>query len=182
MRGLRDPAIWRGLAAITALVMLTVAVAVTYAVEPQSPSDLLDRLTLLLDRGAYGPLLRRGERTLQRAERAEVGGEDSLAAALRWDSARTFERASAAAPGPREEMAANDYVADAYLALGWRYLERGRGGRFGIGRRRDTLEAAERVAACVVGVAPTRRRSEINVFVQVLEEVLERPPTGRCPR
>ncbi|KPK78697.1 MAG: hypothetical protein AMS25_14470 [Gemmatimonas sp. SM23_52] len=182
MARLRDPGTWRGLAAIAALGILTVAVAATYAVEPQSPRDLLDRLTLLVEREAYGPLLRHAERTRLRAERAEVAGEDSLAAALRWEAARTFERAGAVAPGPGEEMAANDQVADAYLALGWRYLERGRGGRFGIGRRHEALEAAERMAACVVGVAPTRRRSEINAFVQALEDVLERPLSGRCPR
>jgi hypothetical protein len=179
---LRDPGTWRGLAAIAALGILTVVVAASYAVEPQSPRDLLDRLTLLVDREAYGPLLRQAERARLRAERAEAAGEDSLAATLRWEAARTFERASAVAPGPREEMAANDRVADAYLALGWRYLERGRGGRFGIGRRREALEAAERTAACVVGVAPTQRRSEINAFVQVLEDVLDRPLSGSCPR
>ncbi len=179
---LREPGTWRSLVAVAVLVVLTVSVAVIYAVQPQSPSDLFDRITLLADREAFGPLLRHGERTRLRAERAEAAGEDSLAVALRWEAARTFERAGVFAPGPREEMAANDDLADTYLALGWRYLERGRGGRFGIGRRRDALEAAEHVAACVVGVAPTRRRSEINAFVQALEDVLDRPPAGRCPR
>jgi hypothetical protein len=78
-------------------------------------------------------------------------------------------------------MAANDGLADTYLELGWRYLARGRGGRFGLGRHPETLEMAERVAACVVGIAPTRRRVQIDAFVQELEGVLDRPFAGRCP-
>jgi hypothetical protein len=78
-------------------------------------------------------------------------------------------------------MLANDRAADVYLQLGWKYLEQGRGGAFGFGRRPATLAAAEWAASCVVGIAPTRRRAEINAFIAELEDILDRPPAGVCP-
>lgn len=178
---LGDGQTWRNVAAVAGLLVLSLAVAAAYVMEPQSPRDFGDRLALVLDGEAFGPNLRDAERLYARAGRALEIGADSLAEYLLRRSQRAYARASAGAPGPREEMAANDGLADTYLELGWRHLARGRGGRFGLGRRPESLEAAERVAACVVGIAPTRRRVEINEYVEELEAVLERPPAGRCP-
>jgi hypothetical protein len=135
-----------------------------------------------VDDGAYGPNLRCGERLFGRAARAEAVGLDSIAEGLVWEAARAFEKAAASAAGPREELAANDRLADALLDLGVRHLARGQGGRFGIGRETEELEAAEDIAACVVSVAPTQRRAAVNAFLVELEEELERPAKGRCPR
>ena len=178
--GARGPD-WSSVAAVAGLLALSLAVAAAYVLEPQSPSDFGDRLALAVDREAHGPNLRDGERLYARAGRALEIGADSLAEQLLRRSVRAYARASAGAPGPREEMAANDGLADTYLELGWRQLARGRGGRFGLGRRPEALEAAERVGACVVGIAPTRRRTRINEYVEELEAVLERPLAGGCP-
>ena len=171
---------WRHVAAAAGLILMSLAVAAAYVAEPQTPQDFLDRLVLLVDGNAYEPHLRIGERNLRRAIRAEGIGADSLAVAFRWAAARAYARAGEAAPGPREALAANDRLSDAYLELGGYYMERGRGAAFGLGRDEESLEAAERVAACVVGLAPTRRRVAINAFLEELEEELERPPAGRC--
>lgn len=184
MRGLarfRDPGLWRGLGAGVGLALFTVLVAAAYVMEPQSPRDFADRLTLAVGGDAYGPNLRSGSRLYARAVRARAAGADSLADAYLWRAAAVYTRASEAAPGPRETMVANDGLSAAYLDLGWRYLERGRGGVFGLGRQPEALAAAERVASCLAGVAPTRRRAQINTFLVELEETLERPVSGRCP-
>jgi hypothetical protein len=167
--------------AVTGLVALTLAVVVVYAVGPQGPRDFIDRVALSMDENAYQPNLRTGERLWAGALRAEAEGADSLADALELQAARAFERAAVSAPGPREEMLANDRAADAYLALGRRQLERGRGPGLR-GRHAGALGAAERAAVCLVGLAPTRRRGQINAFVVELEQVLERPLSGSCPR
>jgi hypothetical protein len=173
--------VWRNAAAVAGLLALSLVVGLAYVVEPQSPRDFGDRLVLALDRQAYGPNMRRGAQLYERAGRALEIGADSLAEHLLRRSTRAYAQASSGAPGPREEMAANDGLADTYLELGWRHVARGRGWRFGLGRRPESLEAAERVAVCVVGIAPTRRRAEINEYVEELEAVLERPLAGRCP-
>ncbi len=178
---LGDPAFWKNAGAAASLFVLTLIVAVAYVSEPQDPQDLLDRLVLIGDEGAYGPNLRVGRRWLDRAARADLIGADSLAELYGWRSARTLTRASEAAAEPEGSLAANDLLADAYLRLGWRYLERGRGRVFGIGKNAQALEAAERVGACVAGIAPTRRRTAINAFVSELEDVLDRAPIARCP-
>lgn len=179
-RRLRDRTTWRNVAAAAGLLVLSLAVVAAYVVEPQSPRDFGDRVALFIDREAFGPNLRDAARLYARAGRALEIGADSLADHLLRRSVRAYARASAGAPGPREEMVANDGLADTYLELGWRNVARGRGGRFGFGRRPESLEAAERVAACVVGIAPTRRRSQINEYIVELEAVLERPVAGRC--
>jgi hypothetical protein len=181
VRRLRDGRLWWNVGAVGGLVLLSLAVAAAYVVEPQSPKDFADHLTLAVDGGAFGPNLREGERLYARAGRALEAGADSVAEHLLRRSLRAYGRASAGAPGPREELAANDGLADTYLELGWRQLARGRGGRFGLGRRPESLESAERGAMCVVGIAPTRRRAQINEYVEELEAVLERPIAGRCP-
>ena len=173
---------WGEVLAALALWVLTLTVGLAYALEPQSPADFFDRLTLAIDKAAYGPNLRSGERLFGRAARAEAVGLDSIAERLLWGAAGAFERAAASATGPREELAANDRLTDTYLDLGVRYLARGRGGRFGIGRETEELRAAEDIAACVVGVAPTQRRAAVNAFLVELEEELERTAEGRCPR
>ncbi len=167
--------------AVLGLLIATAAMVLAYATGAQSPGDFLDRLRLLAGAEAYRPNLRVGERLQARASRARATGRDSQAEVLEWEAAKAFIRAAAAAPGPREEMIANDGAVARYLELGWGYLARGRGRRFGLGRSADALRAAENVAACVVGVAPTRRRAEINAFIEELEEVLERALAGRCP-
>ncbi|UCC82461.1 MAG: hypothetical protein JSW46_15995 [Gemmatimonadota bacterium] len=181
LRRLGDGELWRRVAAVVGLVVLSLAVATAYVVEPQSPRDFVDRLVLVVEAQAFGPNLRHGERLYARAGRALEIGADSLADDLLRRSQRAYGRASASAPGPREELAANDGLADTYLELGWRYLARGRGGRFGLGRRPESLDSAERVGTCVVGIAPTRRRAQINEYIEELEAVLERPIAGRCP-
>ena len=168
--------------AVAGLVALTIAVAVLYALGPQGPRDFIDRVTLSVDENAHEPNLRAGERLLAGALKAEAEGDDSRADDLELRAARAFERAAMSAPGSREEMLANDRAADAYLALGRRQLERGRGSGFGIGRHAGALGTAERAAACLVGLAPTRRRGQINAFLVELEEVLERPLSEGCPR
>jgi hypothetical protein len=173
---------WRQVLAVVGLSLVTLIVCWAYAFEPQSPADALDRVTLSMDEGAYGPNLRVGERYFARAARAESVGADSIAESLIWKAAEAFERAAASAAGPRAELAANNRLADVYLDLGVRHLARGRGGRFGIGRETEELRAAENIAACVVGVAPTQRRAAVNAFLVELEEELERAAEGRCPR
>jgi hypothetical protein len=173
---------WRDVLAVAGLVLLTLAVAVTFALEPQGAGDFRDRLILLVDGDAYGANLRRGGLLQSQARRARTVEADSLAEALEWSAVRAFRRAAGAAAGPRQELAANDAVAEVYLVLGWRYLASGRGGRFGIGRDVEKLEAAADIAACVAGLNPTRRRGELNAFLEEVEEVLERPVSGRCPR
>lgn len=164
------------------LSFLTLLVALAYVTRPQGPRDLVDHVLVALDDGAYAPRLRLGEGLVRRASRAEAAGADSLADALRWRAGRSFARAANGAQGePRRRMLANDRAADVYLQLGWKYLEQGRGRAFGLGRRPTTLAAAERVASCVVGIAPTRRRAQINAFISELEDVLDRPITGGCP-
>lgn len=180
--GLRRRDLWLNVAAIIGLVLATAVVVVAYAVGPQSPADFGDRLRLLVVERQYGPSFRVGDRLQVRAARARLVGRDSLADALEWGAARAFSRAAEAGPEPREEMSANDRMADSYLQLGWSYLAEGRGRRFGLGRRTDALRAAEDIGACLVGVAPTRRRVEINTFVEELEKALGRPMAGRCPR
>jgi len=172
---------WREALAAMGLLLVTLTVGLTYAFEPQSPADALDRLVLSIDESAHSPNLRIGERLFGRAARAEAVGLDSIAESFVWEAAGAFERAATGAGGPREELAANDRLADAYLDLGVRHLARGRGGRFGIGREAEDLRAAEDIAACVVGVAPTQRRAAVNGFLVELEEELERAADGRCP-
>jgi hypothetical protein len=181
LKRLRDRGLWLNVAAAGNLLLLSLAVAMLYATQPQSPADFADRLTVLAGGDAFSPSMRSGERLLVRASRAEAVGADSLGEEFGWRAARAFARASAAAPGPRQEMEANDRLAGVYLRLGWRYLDRGRGGVFGVGGDTDALASAEGLAACVVGVAPTRRRAEVNTFVADLEEVLDRPLAGECP-
>jgi hypothetical protein len=180
-RRLGDGQVWRNVAAVAGLLVLSLAVLAAYVAEPQSPRDFGDRLALAVDGEAFGPNLRDGTRLYARAGRALEIGADSLADHLLRRSLRAYGRASASAPGPREEITANDGLADTYLELGWRHLTRGRGGRFGLGQRPESLEAAERAGTCVVGIAPTRRRAQINEYVEELEAVLERPIAGRCP-
>jgi hypothetical protein len=162
------------------LAAATAVAAVVYLVEPQSPRDLLDRVLLRFDVGEYGASLRVGERTLGRAWSAWEADADALGGALEWDAARWFSRASAAAPGPREQMLANDRLADVYLEIGRRELERGKGGVLGFGRHAGALREAERAASCLLGIAPTRRRGQINGLVEALESELERPLAGGC--
>jgi hypothetical protein len=173
---------WRDVLAIAGLVLLTLAVTVTFALQPHGAGDFRDRLILLIDGDAYGANLRQGRLLQSRAARARTVGADSLAEVLEWGAVRAFRRAAGAAAGPRDELAANDALAELYLALGWRYLASGRGGRFGIGRDAEKLEAAADIAACAAGLNPTRRRGELNAFLEGVEEVLERPASGRCPR
>ncbi len=180
--GLRRRGLWLDAAAIVGLLIATAVVVLAYAIGPQSPADFNDRILLAVDKGLYGPGFRVGDRLQVRASRARLVGRDSLADALEWSAARAFFGAAEAAPGPREEMSANDRMADSYLQLGWSYLAEGRGRRFGLGRRSDALRAAEDIGACVVSVAPTRRRVEINTFVEDLEKALGRPMAGRCPQ
>lgn len=168
-------------AALTGLCLLTFVVLLIYGTQPQNPRDLLDRLTLLVDSEAYGANLRSGESLHIRAARARAARADSTAEALEWEAARAYARASASASGPGEELAANDGLADALLVLGHDYFARGRRGLFGLGRGRDDLRVAEDIAACFVALSPTRRRKELNAFLQQLEEELERPVAGRCP-
>ncbi len=123
---------WGEVLAALALLVLTLAVGLAYALKPQSPADFFDRLRLAIDEGAYGPNLRSGERLFGRAARAEAVGLDSIADSLLWGAADAFDIAATSAAGPREELAANDRLADTYLDLGVRHLARGRGGRFGI--------------------------------------------------
>ncbi|UCF19575.1 MAG: hypothetical protein JSU87_16920 [Gemmatimonadota bacterium] len=178
---LGDPAVWKNAGAAVSLATLTLVVAAAYVSQPQDPQDFVDRLVLMGNDVAYGANLRVGRRWLDRAARADLIGADSLAEVYGWRSARNLSRASGAAAGPEASLTANDLLADAYLRLGWRYLERGRGRVFGLGRSAETLEAAERVGACVAGIAPTRRRAAINAFVSELEGVLDRAPAVRCP-
>ncbi|MGD8866866.1 MAG: hypothetical protein PVI01_04535 [Gemmatimonadales bacterium] len=171
----------RDVAVTASLALVTLAVVLVYVTQPQSPTDLADRLVLMLDSEAYGANLRRGESLHLRAARARGAGVDSTAEASEWGAARAFAAAAAAAAGPSEELAANDGLADVLLVLGHDYLARGRGGLFGWGQDRDVLAMAESVAACAVTLSPTRRRRELDAFVQQLEEELERPIAGRCP-
>jgi hypothetical protein len=166
---------------VGALLAATLVAVTAYGIKPQSPQDFLDRVQLAVGIAGYRPNLRIGERWQARSLRADAAGADSLAEAFRWRATRSLARAAVAAPGAKEELTANDRLAAVYLDLGWRYLERGRGRRFGLGRRRDALEAAERVAGCVAGLAPTQLRSEINAFIVQLEKALDRPAAGRCP-
>jgi hypothetical protein len=168
-------------AAVAGLCLSTVAVLLVYGTQPQSPRDFLDRLTLLVDSEAYGANLRSGESLHLRAARARAARADSTAEALEWEAARAYARAAASASGPAEELSANDGLAGALLVLGHDYLARARGGLFGLGRDRDELSVAEDIAACFVALSPTRRRNELNAFLQQLEEELERPVAGRCP-
>ncbi len=172
---------WQNGLAAAGLLVATALVVLAYGTAPQSLGDLSDRIQLAVGEGGYGPNLRVGDRLRARASRARLAGRDSLADALEWRAARVFSEAAAAVSGPREELEANDRLADSYLQLGWSYLAAGRGGRFGFGRQSDALRSAEEIAACVVGVAPTRRRAEINTFVEDLERALGRPIAGRCP-
>lgn len=172
---------WQNALAAAGLLVATALVVLAYATGPQSLGDFSDRIQLAVGEGGYGPNLRVGDRLRARASRARLAGWDSLADALEWRAARVFSRAAAAVSGPREELAANDRLADSYLQLGWSYLAAGRGRRFGFGRQSDALRSAEDIAACVVGVAPTRRRAEINTFVEDLERTLDRAIAGRCP-
>ncbi len=180
-RRLLDPRTWRDVPAVAGLIGLTAAVAVVYAVEPLGPRDMLDRVALMLDEAAYGPNLRVGERRLKAALRAEDAGQEVRADSLQVAAAQAFVRAAEAAPDPRQEMLANDRAADAYLLLGRRHLARGRGNRFGLGVHAGALGVAERAAACMVGLAPTRRRGQINAFLVELEAALERPLEASCP-
>lgn len=169
--------------ALLLLAGLTAGVFVVFVTQPQSAQELLDRALLgLLPEQGYSASMRTGERLLERALRLEGAGVDSVAEALEWEASDAFRRASMVARGPRAQMAANDRLAETYLGLGWRYLERGRGRAFGLGRREEDLSAAERVAACVVGIAPTRKRGEINAFIEELEEVLDRSMERECER
>jgi hypothetical protein len=178
---LAEAANLRAGAALSGLCFLTVMVLLVYATQPQSPRDFLDRLTLLVDSEAYGPNVRSGESLHSRAVRARAVRADSMAEALEWEAVRAYGRAAASAPGPAEELAANDGLADALLILGREYLVRGRGGPFGLGRDRAELRVAEDIATCFVALSPTRRRKELDAFVQQLEEELERTVAGRCP-
>jgi len=168
-------------AALAGLCLSTLAVLLVYATQPQSPRDVLDRLTLLVDAEAYGANLRIGESLHSQAARARAARTDGRAEALEWEAARAYARAAASASGPAEELAGNDGLADALLVLGHEYLQRGRGGPFGLGRDRAELRVAEDIAACFVALSPTRRRKELNAFVEQMEEELERTVQGRCP-
>lgn len=172
---------WSSFLAAAGLGGLTLITILIYSLDPQGPRDLVDRVSLAVHPDAYGPNVRLAESRLGRADRARLAGADSLAEALAWKAAEAFRRAAAGAETPRRRLAANDRAADTYLELGRAYLERGRGGVFGLGRRPVALARAERVAACVVGMAPTQRRVQIDAFVQEIETVLERPIAGRCP-
>ena len=168
--------------AVTGLSFLTLLVVFIYVTRPQRPRELIDQVLLTLNDDAYGPSLRLGEGLVRRASRADAAGADSMADALLWRAGRSFARAAnGARDDPRRRMRANDRAADVYLQLGWKYLEEGRGGAFGFGRRPATLAAAERAASCVVGLAPTRRRAQINALIAELEDILDRPTAGVCP-
>ncbi|MGD8699876.1 MAG: hypothetical protein PVJ43_11330 [Gemmatimonadales bacterium] len=167
--------------ALAGLCFLTLLVLFAYATQPQSPRDFLDRLTLLVNREAYGASLRTGESLHRQATRARAARADSLAEVLEWEAARAYARAAASAGESSRELAANDGLADALLILGDDYLARGQGRLFGLGRDRDDLRVAEDIGACFVGLAPTRRRKELDAFLERLEEELERPLAGRCP-
>lgn len=171
----------RAVAVTASLPLATVAVVLIYFTQPQSPRDLVDRITLLLDSDAYGANLRSAESLHLRASRARAARADSVAEALEWEAIRAFAIAASAAAGPGEELVANDGLAMGLLILGHEYLRRGRGGLMGLGRDREELRMAEDVAACAVVLSPTRRRRELDVFVEQLEEELERPIAGRCP-
>ncbi len=171
----------RTVAALAGLCLSTLAVLLVYSTQPQSPIDLMDRLTLLVDAEAYGANLRSGESLHSQAARARAVRADSTAEALEWESARAYARAAASASSPAEELAANDGLADALLVLGHEHLQRGRGGPFGLGRDRAELRMAEDIAACFVALSPTRRRKELNAFLEQMEEELERTVQGRCP-
>ena len=168
-------------AAVAGLCLSTLAVLLVYATQPQSPREFLDRLTLLVDAEAYGANLRIGESLHSQAARARAARTDGWAEALEWEAARAYARAAASASSPGEELAANDGLADALLVLGHEYLQRGRGGLFGLGRDRAELRVAEDVAACIVALSPTRRRKELNAFLEQMEEELGRAVQGRCP-
>lgn len=176
-----DAASLRAGVALVGLCFLTLLVLFAYATQPQSPGDLLDRLTLLVDPEAYGASLRRGESLHRQAARARAARADSVAEVLEWEAARAYVRAAASAGESSRELAANDGLADALLVLGDDYLARGRGRLFGLGRDRDDLRVAEDIGACFVGLAPTRRRKELDAFLERLEAELERPLAGRCP-
>lgn len=173
---------WRAVAAVLALLALTLAVSLIYTMKPQSPVDFTDRLVLQFNIDAYGPNLRAGQRLQRRADRAASMGADSLAESLEWRAAHAFARSGAGAPGPNEARIANDRAADVYLTLGREYLSQGRGVVLGYGRRVDRLLIAERAAVCAAALNPTERRGEINAFVAEVEDALERPPAGRCPQ
>ncbi len=181
LRRLAERDVWGVVAGAGGLVLLSLVVAAAYVTEPQSPRDFVDGLRLAVDDGAYGPNRRVGERLYGRAGRAREVGADSLADHLLRRSVRAYARASQAAPDPQAALAANDGLAEAYLERGWREVRRGRGGRFGLGRDAEALAVAERIAICVAGIAPTRRRSQINAYIVELEDVLDRPIAGRCP-
>ena len=175
-------ATWRAAGALAILLAATLSVALTYVLQPQSPRDFIDRIALSVRPQAYGPNLRVAERQLRRAVTAEGEGKVEIAESLRWEAAHGFAGAGESTPDGRDALAANNRAARIYLALGWTYLERGRGGILGIGRSDPNLEGAEVAAACVAGLAPTQARAAINRFLVELEEELERPPAGSCPR
>lgn len=172
---------WADAAALLGLLALTTLVVLVYAWQPRSPGELGDRMILFFDPEAYGASLRTAVRDLESGRRAEARGDEERADSLYWRAAHRFRRTAEFAPGPRAEGAANDRAARIYLRLGREYLGRGEGRLFGFGRDRDAMERAERAAACMVGLAPTRMRATIDRFIQELESALERPLAAECP-
>jgi hypothetical protein len=164
------------------LFVATSIVALAYVHQAQSARDLIDQTLLVVAPRNYGANVRMAERYLARAEVEERTGVDEDAERLFWAAAHGFARAAGEAPGPRQAVAANDRAARLYLALGRDHLARGRGRVFGLGRRPEALALAERAAACVVGLAPTGLRREIDAFVSEVEEVLDRRVAASCPR
>lgn len=177
---LRKPATWSALASVGVVLLATLWVALAYRTQPQSPADLVDRAVLIAFPAAYGANYRLAARQLRQADRMAGLEMRQQAESLRWQAARRFARAGDSAPGAEAAIQANDRAASVFLALGWAYLRAGRGGALGIGGDRAQLAKAEESAACVVGLAPTRARPDINVFVEELEKALERPPVGSC--
>ena len=177
---LRTPETLSALAGFGVVLLATLVVGLAYRTQPQSPADLADRVFLIAFPDAYGPNFRLADRQLRQADRLAALERLQQAESLRWQAARRFARAGDSGLGAEAAMEANDRAANAFLALGWAYLRAGRGGALGIGGDRAQLANAEKSAACVVGLAPTRARADINAFVEELEKVLERAPSGIC--
>ncbi len=177
---LRTPETWSALAGVGVVLLATLVVGLAFRTQPQSPADLADRVVLIAFPDAHGPNYRIAERQLRQADRLAALERLQQAESLRWQAARRFARAGDSGLGAEAAMEANDRAANAFLALGWAYLRAGRGGALGIGGDRAQLANAEKSAACVVGLAPTRARADINAFVEELEKVLERAPSGIC--
>ncbi len=180
MTELRRPARWRSVLLVSVLALETGLALVIYAVEPPSVGALVDAAVRTLDRDAYGPTVREAERRLRSADRAASSGLEERADALRWEAARLFALAGEGATDPSRTLDANDRAVATYLELGREALARGRGRFLGLGGDSDALGRAERAGACAAPIAPTRLRPQVNAYLEDLEDVLDRAPSGRC--